>query len=285
MTGLSGAGKSSALKYLEDLGYFWMDNLPLSLTVDTLERLTQEPSCPQRVGLGIHFRDAECLDDFQRIHPRLKEMADYFQMVFLECDFDILVTRYRETRRRHPKAADCTVREAIIREAEEFRGLRALSDLFVDTSRLNVHELKSQMDGLFGELPEAGLHLFLRSFGFKSGANTDADMVLDARFLPNPHYDSSLRPLTGLDQPVREFLERESEVGDFLDRLEGLFGYLIPLFRREKKFYLTVDIGCTGGRHRSVYLVDQLAKRLGGDGVLVQVRHRDMRRGSSEIDG
>ncbi|MEO5346468.1 MAG: RNase adapter RapZ [Magnetococcus sp. YQC-9] len=277
VTGLSGAGKSSALKYLEDLGYFWVDNLPFVLMPACLTHFAQETETTGNLAIGVHLRDQMALERFQSHREQWNESIERVETIFLEANADVLIRRYRETRRRHPLADERTVAEAIRQEIDDLCGLRAGADIIVDTTSLTVPQLKEHLDQLFHSGAEADLMIFLRSFGFKHGVNTDADMVLDGRFLLNPHYDDSLRHLTGRDEPVIRFLERDGEASLFLDRLESMFEYLIPRYRQEKKRYFTVDIGCTGGKHRSVYLVEQLAARLTQHGFQVRVRHRDLK--------
>ncbi|MBF0401455.1 MAG: RNase adapter RapZ [Magnetococcales bacterium] len=283
VTGLSGAGKSIALKYLEDMGFLWTDNLPLPLVATYLAHLNSENRPNLRVAVGIHLREPDCLASFQSFHQQLTALADHTELLFLEANSETLINRYQETRRRHPMAGERTVREAIALELENLEPVRAMADLVIDTSRTTTIQLKERLDQLFQELflervNESELIIFIRSFGFKFGANTDADMVLDGRFLPNPYYDPLLRPFSGQDEPVIRFLEKEGEALSFLDRLQSLFDYLIPRYQREKKRYFTVDIGCTGGYHRSVFLVEQLARRLRERGFLVLMRHRDLHR-------
>ncbi|MBF0310992.1 MAG: RNase adapter RapZ [Magnetococcales bacterium] len=283
VTGLSGAGKSSALKYLEDLGFFWVDNLPLSLIPAFLSTLVQNGGeRMRRMAIGIHIREQGCLESMASLRQQMSLVAQRVEILFLEADFDRLLTRYRETRRRHPLAMEGTVQEAIAQEAAHLERLRAMADLVIDTSSLTVGELKARLDQLYHLDEASDLRIIIRSFGFKYGSSTDADMVLDGRFLANPHYDPKLRPLTGLDDDVKAFLEKEGEAVEFLDRLGNLFDYLVPRYRREKKRYFTVDIGCTGGRHRSVFLVEGLADRLRTQGYHVLVRHRDVGRCSTE---
>ncbi len=291
VTGFSGSGKSTALKYLEDLGFAWVDNLPIPLLGGFLDHLVQEGSAGPRVAVGLHVRH----DDVSQETPWQTLAACRFQSVpgmtldhagmrqetlFLEASLPCLIRRYRETRRRHPFAIDRTVRESIELESKALEPVRAIADIIIDTSAMTVPQLKDRLDLLFqeGTTPDSPLDLviFIRSFGFKYGTNTDADIVLDGRFLANPYYDPDLRSLSGLDAPVQLFLEKSQEVSEFLDRLQNLFDYLVPRYRREKKRYLTVDIGCTGGQHRSVYLVERLASRLRSSGFRVLSRHRDL---------
>lgn len=284
VTGLSGAGKSSALKYLEDLGFYWIDNLPLQLIPTYIDHFANEKNQSRRVAIGIHMRDEGCLGPFQSCFHRLLPIAQRLEMIFLEASFETLVTRYRETRRSHPLAQDRTVLEAISMEMEIMEPVRAMADLVIDTSRTNVPQLKDRLDQLFQEQTDSDLIVFIRSFGFKYGMNTDADMVLDGRFLPNPYYDLTLRSFSGREEPVIHFLEKDGEALVFLDRLQSLFDYLIPRYRKEKKRYFTVDIGCTGGHHRSVFLVEQLTKRLSQLGFRVFMRHRDLYRETPRVE-
>ncbi|MEO5332788.1 MAG: RNase adapter RapZ [Magnetococcus sp. YQC-5] len=276
VAGLSGSGKTSGLKYLEDLGFFWIDNLPFELMSVCLDHFAQERYAPANLAIGIHLRDQTSVGCFQECRQRLTEKAERIETIFLEAHPDVLIRRYRETRRRHPLASTLTVREAVFQEIDNLGLIRAQADMVIDTTSLTVPQLKEHLDQLFHTGMDADLVLFIRSFGFKYGVNTDADMVLDGRFLLNPHYDSHLRTFCGRDEPVIQFFEQDGEALIFLDRLESLFEYLIPRYRQEKKRYFTVDIGCTGGRHRSVYLVERLAERLAKRAYQVRVRHRDL---------
>ncbi|MEO5363358.1 MAG: RNase adapter RapZ [Magnetococcus sp. DMHC-8] len=283
VTGLSGAGKSIALNYLEDMGFYWTDNLPFPLVPHYLHHLNTGNSPSLRVAVGIHLREPGCLGSFHDHYRRVSALAEHTELLFLEANHDTLINRYQETRRRHPMAHEATVREAIALEMQALEPVRAMADLVIDTSRTTIPQLKDRLDQLFQEMlyertNDAELTIFIRSFGFKFGANTDADMVLDGRFLPNPYYDPALRPFSGRDEPVIRFLEKEGEALAFLERLQSLFDYLIPRYQREKKRYFTVDIGCTGGYHRSVFLVEQLTKRLRQQGFTVLMRHRDLHR-------
>ncbi|MBF0125954.1 MAG: RNase adapter RapZ [Magnetococcales bacterium] len=279
VAGLSGAGKSSALKYLEDLGFFWVDNLPFDLIPVCIDHYAQENDSPIHLAVGVHMRDHASKRFFQQCRQRLMEKAERIETVFLEAHSDVLIRRYRETRRRHPLANELTVQEAVFQEMDDLGPIRAQADMIIDTTSLTVPQLKEHLDQVFSTETDSEMVIFIRSFGFKYGVNTDADMVLDGRFLLNPHYDTELRALCGRDEPVIHFLEQDGEALVFLDRLESLFDYLIPRYRHEKKRYFTVDIGCTGGKHRSVFLVEQLARRLEKRDYRVRVRHRDLAQG------
>ncbi|OSM01632.1 RNase adapter RapZ [Magnetofaba australis] len=278
VTGLSGAGKSVALKYLEDLGFQWVDNPPMEL-IPQLAELSVGSG--RHVAVGVHLRepDPHGLIHLQELCRERACAGLRVESLYLEANVEMLVTRYRETRRRHPLALGVTVREAVEREIAFQEPLREMADLVVDTSNMTPRELKELLDKLYDhDAMGEDLTVFLRSFGFKHGANTDADMVFDGRFLANPHYDPQLRHLSGLDAPVRDFLERDDEAERFLTHMVNLLDYLIPRFRAERKRYLTIDIGCTGGRHRSVYLVERLRDHLNQHGHAALVRHRDLDR-------
>ncbi|MBF0184963.1 MAG: RNase adapter RapZ [Magnetococcales bacterium] len=283
VTGLSGAGKSITLKYLEDMGFYWTDNLPMSLVPSYLYHLAAGGEPNVRVAVGIHLRETGCLSSFQADYRQIAALAEQCEVLFFEANPETLFIRYQETRRRHPLAQGRTVQEAILLERQALEPVRAIADLVIDTSRTSTPQLKDRLSQLFQEMlidrrNEGELTIFIRSFGFKYGANTDADMVLDGRFLPNPYYDPQLRPFNGREEPVIRFLERDGEALAFLDRLQSLFDYLIPRYQKEKKRYFTVDIGCTGGYHRSVFLVEQLTRRLRQQGFTVLMRHRDLHR-------
>ncbi|MBF0610144.1 MAG: RNase adapter RapZ [Magnetococcales bacterium] len=283
VAGLSGAGKSTVLHHLEDLGFTWVDNLPLGLAVTFLNHFNIEGEHHRRIAIGLSFRDHNCLERFRSLRTELEMLCGKVDLIFLEANHDLLITRFRETRRRHHLANDSrTVDEAVHLEANQLVPLRDMADLRLDTTLTTVSQLKAKLDYLFKDVQTDEMIVFMRSFGFKYGVNTDPDMVLDARFLANPHYDPALRPLTGRDEEVIRFLQEKGDSRLFLDHLLQLFGYLLPNYRKEGKRYFTVDIGCTGGRHRSVYLVEQLAAALRQKGERVFIRHRDVDRVSPE---
>ena len=309
--GLSGAGKSSALKYLEDIGFHWTDNLPLSLIPTYIEHFNSKNKQDDRsswfasehgekkptivrVAIGVHWRDHGSLAKFQDSYQNLSAMVDNMELLFMEASLETLISRYRETRRRHPLVKNSTVQETISLEMQYFEPIRAMADLVIETSRTTVPQLKDRLEQLFQEdnygRPDykrangSVLTIFLRSFGFKFGVNTDADMVLDGRFLPNPYYNPDLRHLNGCDPAIISFLKKDGEALEFLDQLQSLFDYLLPHYQKEKKRYFTIDIGCTGGRHRSVFLVEQLTKRLRHQGFRVLMRHRDLDRETTRLE-
>jgi UPF0042 nucleotide-binding protein len=280
ITGLSGAGKSYAIKCLEDLGYFCVDNLPTTLIPTFAELCANSSRGIQAIALGVDVREGEYLVNMVETIQELRSRGHRVDVLFLEASDETLVRRYHETRRRHPLAGDGNVADGIRAERKALAHLREIANRVIDTTSLTVHQLKDQMVHSYG--PQAakggGLTVSLVSFGFKHGVPYDADLVFDVRFLPNPHFVDRLRALDGRDPAVEEFVMSFSESRELLSRLEGLLKFLLPLYEREGKAYLTVAIGCTGGRHRSVMLVEALRSFLTGLGLSPIVRHRDLDR-------
>jgi len=279
VTGLSGSGKSVALNTLEDLGYYCIDNLPSFLLESFAEALIGEHAARfKETAVGMDARNAP--EDLRLVPPvvtRLRAAGIAAEIVFLEADDEVLVQRFSETRRRHPLTdADTSLADAIRRERELLAPLLSSADLRIDTSRTNLHELRELMRRRVAERPAGVLSLLFLSFGFKRGVPRDADLVFDARCLPNPHWEPALRPLTGRDPEVAAFLERDRRVPAYLDDISGFLSAWLPCFRDEGRSYLTVAIGCTGGQHRSVYLVEQLARRFRGSEPRVLVSHREL---------
>jgi UPF0042 nucleotide-binding protein len=280
ITGLSGAGKSYAIKCLEDLGYFCVDNLPTTLIPTFAELCANSSRGIQAIALGVDVREGEYLVNMAETIEELRSRGHRVDVLFLEASDETLVRRYHETRRRHPLAGEGNVLDGIRAERKALAHLREIANRVIDTTSLTVHQLKDQMVHSYG--PQAatggGLTVSLVSFGFKHGVPYDADLVFDVRFLPNPHFVDRLRALDGRDPAVEEFVMSFSESRELLSRLEGLLKFLLPLYEREGKAYLTVAIGCTGGRHRSVMLVEALRSFLTGLGLSPIVRHRDLDR-------
>ncbi len=279
ITGLSGAGKSYAIKCLEDLGYFCVDNLPTTLIPTFAELCAQSSRAMRDIALGVDVREGEYLAHLLETLQELRARGHQAEVLFLEASDEALVRRYHETRRRHPLAGEGNVLDGIRAERKALAHLREIADRIIDTSALTVHQLKDQVVQAYGLVTARGaLTVALVSFGFKHGVPYDADLVFDVRFLPNPHFVDRLRPLDGRDRPVEEFVLSFQESRELLARLEDLLRFLLPLYQREGKAYLTVAIGCTGGRHRSVTLVELLRTFLEGLGVSPIVRHRDLDR-------
>jgi UPF0042 nucleotide-binding protein len=278
ITGMSGAGRSEAAKVLEDLGYFVIDNLPPSL-IGRVAELALVGRDRSRVALVVDARGgafADDVTDLQRALEPLHALTITLRVLFLEASDEVLVRRYEQTRRRHPVAGERVV-EAIALERELLRELRAGADLVIDTSDLNVHELRGRILAAFAD-EAAGLLVTVASFGFKYGLPLDADVVLDVRFLPNPHWVPGLRPKSGKDRAVRDYVLAQEATTAFMERVEALLEIALPGYVREGKHYLTVAIGCTGGRHRSVVLAEELGRWLADRSFRVNVTHRDMER-------
>lgn len=285
VTGLSGAGKSTALKAFEDAGYYCIDNLPPDVIPEVLDTARRRHEGVESVGDVVVAMDSRGLRYFgQEIRESLKviETAEGWepQVVFIEADEPTLVRRYKESRRPHPASRDGDVPSAIRREREDLAALREMADVVVDTSGLSAAELRLRFGELAGsEASQGRLTASVISFGFKHGVPLDVDMLLDVRFLPNPHYDPELRPLTGYDAPVVEAVLGTEDCEEFVERTRGMLEFLLPRYVAEGKTYFTLGIGCTGGRHRSVAIAEELARRLGEDpGVRPFVRHRDLQK-------
>jgi UPF0042 nucleotide-binding protein len=276
ITGLSGAGKSFAIKCFEDVGYFCVDNLPTTL-IPTFAQLTARSTRDIRnVALGIDVREGEYLPHLLEALQELRRKNNPVEVLFLEASDETLVRRYAESRRKHPLAAEGNVLDGIRAERKALAQFREIADRIIDTSSLTVHQLRQQLTELYGT-PRArpGLSASLLSFGYKHGMPYDADLVFDVRFLPNPHFVDDLRPLDGRDKRVREFVFKHDESREYLERLKELLRFLIPFYRREGKAYLTVAVGCTGGRHRSVAFVEALREFFEEQGLVPTTVHRD----------
>jgi UPF0042 nucleotide-binding protein len=279
ITGLSGAGRSYAIKCLEDLGYFCVDNLPTTL-IPTFAELCAHSSRDMRlIALGVDIREGEYLAHLMETLAELRAQGHKPEVLFLEAADETLVRRYQETRRRHPLAGEGSVLEGIRAERRALANLRESANQIIDTTGLSVHQLKERLvEGYGPQGVREALTVSLMSFGFKHGAPYDADLVFDVRFLPNPHFVDRLKRLDGRDAAVEEFVMSFEESRQLLAKIEDLLRFLLPLYRREGKVYLTVAVGCTGGRHRSVALVELLRRSLEGAGEAPVVRHRDIDR-------
>jgi UPF0042 nucleotide-binding protein len=279
ITGLSGAGRSEAAKSLEDLGYFVVDNMPPALLAKMAE-LASRPGGPARVAIVVDARGGVFFGELSKALEELGQLHIGYRILYLEASDDALVNRYEATRHRHPLAPADRVVEGIRKERLMMESLRGEADLVVDTSDLSPHELRDRIRELFADAPpEAGLKVSLISFGFKYGAPRDADMLLDVRFLPNPYWEPALKELTGTDAQVQRYVSGQPLYREFMDRLGALLDVTVPGFVAEGKAYLTIAIGCTGGRHRSVVVADELAGTFAGRGLPVTVEHRDLDRG------
>ena len=279
VTGMSGAGKSSALKMLEDVGYFCVDNLPTRLLCRFAELTLDKTANISNVALGIDIRSGASIDEFLEELKKVNEMGVKFESLFLNASNRILIKRYKETRRNHPLARNGRIEDGIEKEREAVDVLKKHADYVIDTSQLLTRELKAEIDRIFVREEEyANFNVAVVSFGFKFGIPADVDLVFDVRFLPNPYYDLSLRPLTGNDRPIQEFVMKHEESRVFLEKLEDMLKFLIPNYIKEGKYNLVIGIGCTGGKHRSVTITNALAEKLKQLPYPVKVEHRDITR-------
>jgi UPF0042 nucleotide-binding protein len=277
VTGISGAGKASALKAFEDMGFHAVDNLPLELLPD-FAALVAKSAEIQNAAIVVDVREGQTLDRLPEILKRVKMLLST-RVVFLDAQDAVLVRRYSETRRPHPLGRMETVSRSIVEERQLLDPIRNVADILVDTSDFNVHELRAHIQDRFGHEDEIKrLLVSCVSFGFKNGVPLDADMVFDVRFLPNPHYVPEFRKLTGLDPQVAAYVHGFPQTGEFIDRVTNLLLYLLPHYVEEGKSYLTVAFGCTGGQHRSVMMVEEIAAELKSAGYQVKALHRDMPR-------
>jgi RNase adapter protein RapZ len=279
VTGMSGAGKSTATKALEDLGFFCIDNLPVMLLPKLLELVSHGTSDEvQRLAIVVDAREARFLDATETALSEVRREGHQLEVVFFDCADDALMRRFSETRRRHPLSPEGSVADGIAEERRVLGQLRALSDQIIDTTRMTVHELRDAVTARFGGPgKDDQLNVTLLSFGFRNGIPPASDLVFDVRFLPNPYFVEGLKPHPGTDPRVAKWVLERGQSQEFLARLESLLHFLIPQYRAEGKSYLTVSVGCTGGRHRSVALAEELGRRLSEKHrANVKVTHRDV---------
>jgi UPF0042 nucleotide-binding protein len=279
VTGLSGSGKSTAIRVLEDLGFYCIDNLPVTLIPRFLDLCANSEERITRVALGIDLRERVSLREYPAVLAELREHGQRIEILYLEAADELLVRRFSETRRPHPAAGGGGILQGIRTERERLVGLRELADQVIDTSAYTVHELRDHLQRLLAYTDtNARLFVSVESFGYKYGVPTNADVMFDVRFLPNPFFVEELRAKTGLEAEVAAFVLQRPETERFLDQVSTLLESTLPLYVREGKSYLTLAVGCTGGRHRSVAIVEELQKRLSTWGYNVQARHRDLQR-------
>jgi UPF0042 nucleotide-binding protein len=277
ITGLSGAGRSSAGATLEDLGWFVIDNMPTALITKVADLASSPGSEAERIALVVG-RAVGQLDELTAAVSQLRAGGARVKVLYLEASTEALVRRYEGTRRRHPLTAE-SVADAIARERDLLEPIREAADIVLDTTELNVHQLRDRLLELFSHPAEdVTMQISVISFGFKHGVPLDVDTVFDCRFLPNPHWVESLRALTGLDAPVREYVMSQPSTGEFLDKVDDLLGLVLPAYVKEGKSYLTIAVGCTGGRHRSVVVAEELGRRIEARGFAPLVHHRDIHR-------
>jgi len=275
ITGLSGSGKGSVLRALEDLGYYSVDNLPVDL-IPKFAELTQDSASIRAAALVVDVREGEGLKRFPAIYARIRNRVQT-KLVFLEADDDTIVRRFSETRRPHPLGIENSIAKSIKSERRQLAPIRAMADLIVNTSKFTVHELRDFIKESFrGERDESKIMVYVTSFGYRHGVPADSDLVFDVRFLPNPNYIPGFKKLTGRHPKVAKYIRSFPQTVEFIDRISELLIYLMPHYIREGKSYLTIAFGCTGGHHRSVMIADEIRKRLARGGFRVKATHRDI---------
>ena len=280
LTGMSGAGKSTALKMMEDMGYFCMDNLPVALIEKFMELADREDGQFQNVAISIDIRNGQALGELQDVLQHLKQKNQAPKILFLDASDLVLVKRYKESRRNHPLAGNNRIAQGIEEERERIHFLRDQADYIIDTSQLLTRELKAELESIFQQGSDyTNLFITVLSFGFKYGIPVDSDLVFDVRFLPNPYYIEELRPKTGNDPEIQQFVMEKSQATEFLNKLEDILRFLIPNYIDEGKNQLVISIGCTGGKHRSVTLANALYERLKKNANYgLRVEHKDISR-------
>lgn len=285
LTGMSGAGKSTALKMMEDIGYFCVDNLPIALIEKFAELADLQDAELQKVAVGVDIRSGQSLGELQDVLDRLKLKGLQFDILYLDSQDDVLVKRYKETRRSHPLAGNERVDRGIQEERQRLEFLRKQASYIVDTSNMLTRELKAELEKIFVRNQDyKNLFITIVSFGFKYGIPTDCDLVFDVRFLPNPYYVEGLRSKTGNDREIQEYVMQFPEAWEFLRKLEDMVKFLIPNYIVEGKTQLVIGIGCTGGKHRSVTLANALFERLADrEGYGIKIEHRDIQKDSHKM--
>lgn len=274
ITGLSGSGKSVALKALEDLGFYCIDNLPMALLEKTLEQEHRKTTTKQ-LALGMDVRDPSFIESYEELIHTIKKHK--FKIIFLDCDNKIIIQRFSESRRPHPYDAKLPLLKAILEEREVLEKLMLRAQHIINTSKLSVHDLKAKIKSLVGKkIDLIPLNITLTSFGYKNGIPSEADLVFDVRFLKNPYFNKKLKDKTGLDKSVQTFVMEQKEAQDFFTKLSRFLNYLLKQYSKEGKTYLNIAIGCTGGHHRSVTLIETLAKNLKKTKYQISILHRDL---------
>lgn len=277
VTGLSGSGKSLAIRAFEDNGFFCVDNLPALLIPKFIDLCQDHREGVARIALGVDLRGEQFLQSWPNVLAQMRTAGHHIQVLFFDASDDVLLRRFSETRRPHPLAGNESIQDGISRERKALEAMRALADKIIDTSDFTVHQLKQEIEQQFCQAPfSRRMAVFLTSFGYKYGIPHDTDIILDVRFLPNPYFVNELREKTGLDAEVRDYVQQNDDTRAFLDRLYALLEFTLPLYEREGKSSLTLALGCTGGRHRSVVLVENLRQRLSRGQLRIHVKHRDI---------
>ena len=278
ISGLSGSGKSTALNTLEDLGFFCVDNLPVLLLPKFIELCQSSINDISKIGLVMDVREREFLREYPDMLDLLKTEGYRIELIFLDSSDDVLIQRFSETRRQHPLGEGGSILDGIRMEREQLSALKSRADKIIDTSALTVHELRTLLENYFQQLSTRTMNITFMSFGFKNGVPHDVDMILDVRFLPNPHFVRELKDLDGTDPRVAEYVSRSPETQRYLEKLKDFLAFQLPLFEREGKTYLTIAIGCTGGRHRSIVIANYLREIFSDGKFQVHATHRDIKK-------
>ena len=275
ITGLSGSGKGSVIRALEDLGYYSVDNLPIEL-IPKFAELTRDSATVRCAALVVDIREGESLKKFPALYAQIRRSIPT-KLLFLEANDATLIRRFSETRRPHPLGTDRSVQRSVISERRKLAPIRALADIIIDTSKFNVHDLRETIIEKFrGEREESKIVVYLTSFGYRHGVPADSDLVFDVRFLPNPNYIPAFKKLSGRSPQVARYIRSFPQTTEFIQRISDLLIYLLPHYIREGKSYLTIAFGCTGGHHRSVMIAEQIHKSLSRAGYRVKINHRDL---------
>lgn len=280
ITGLSGSGKSTCVRVLEDEDFFCIDNLPVSLIPTFVELMEKSTDRVRDVALGMDIRDLESLRGYEQVFQEVRGAGHTVEVVFFDASDEVLIRRFSETRRRHPVSQGGSVPEGIRYEREHLAGLRRMASKIIDTSEFNIHQLKDTVISFIkGGAPPRDMTVHLQSFGFRYGIPLESDLLMDVRFLPNPYFVRELREFSGLDPMVREYVTDREETRRFLDKFTDMLEFLLPEYKREGKSYLTISTGCTGGKHRSVAVTEELRKFFADKNVIVKITHRDIGKG------
>lgn len=280
ITGLSGSGKSTCVRVLEDEDFFCIDNLPVSLIPTVVELMEKSTDRVRDVALGMDIRDLESLRGYEQVFQEVRGAGHTIEVVFFDASDEVLIRRFSETRRRHPVSQGGSVPEGIRYEREHLAGLRRMASKIIDTSEFNIHQLKDTVISFIkGGAPPRDMTVHLQSFGFRYGIPLESDLLMDVRFLPNPYFVRELREFSGLDPMVREYVVDREETRRFLCKFTDMLEFLLPEYKREGKSYLTISTGCTGGKHRSVAVTEELRKFFADKNVIVKITHRDIGKG------
>ncbi|MDO5028280.1 MAG: RNase adapter RapZ [Bacillota bacterium] len=277
ISGISGAGKTTALRAVEDLGYYCMDNIPPQLLSTFVQLYVQNKKGPSKIAVVLDIRTREFFQGISLELERIKTFAVDYKLIFLDASDQTVVKRYQEMRRPHPLAADGNILEGLREERDKLQAIKNLADYIIDTSRMNNYKLRAEINNIL-EQGDSKMQVSIVSFGFKNGILLDADYVFDVRFIPNPYYIENLKKQSGKDQEVKDYVFSFEDAKNYIDKIQDLINFIVPRYIKEGRLQLTVGIGCTGGRHRSVAISEELGARLGGENIKIAVDHRDLDR-------